>query len=83
MKFLKWLATLVEDQAGNISSKRIGLFWCMYILTKSVQQPVVNDVVIYTVALLAFGFAGLSVPEWFNTLRNKNEQNKTVPEVPV
>jgi hypothetical protein len=78
VKFIRWLATIVEDQAGSISSKRIGLFWCLYILHRAVEQPVVNDVVIYTIAVLSFGFAGLTVPEWFSNLKKqKNIQDNT------
>ena len=81
MKFFLWAATIIEDTKGSISSKRIGLFWCMVILHRAVVQPVVNEMVIYTVAVLAFGFAGLTVPEWFNTLRSKkNIQDNTATD---
>lgn len=75
MKFLKWIATLIEDKAGSISSKRIGFFWCLWMLSRAIEQPVVNEIVIWAVVGLAFGLAGLTIPEWFNTIK---KDNKTV-----
>jgi hypothetical protein len=69
MKFLKWIATLVEDKAGSISSKRIGFFWCLWMLSRAIEQPVVNEIVIWAVVGLAFGLAGLTLPEWFSKLK--------------
>ena len=71
MKLIKWLATLVEDKAGSISSKRIGFFWCLWMLSRAVQQPDVNEIVIWAVVGLAFGLAGLTLPEWFSKLKQE------------
>jgi len=71
MKFLNWLKTLVEDKEGSISSKRIGFFWCLFMLSKTISQPAVNDVVIYGIVGLAFGLVGLTIPEWFSKIPNK------------
>jgi len=73
MKFFRWIASVVEDKAGSISSKRIGFFWCLWMLSRSVTQPGINEIVLYTIAGLAFGLAGLTIPEWFNTIKNKPE----------
>lgn len=70
MKFILWLATLVEDKAGSISSKRIGFFWCLWMLSRAIEQPVTNEIVIYAIVGLAFGLAGLTLPEWFSTIKN-------------
>jgi hypothetical protein len=72
-----WLATFIEDKQGSISAKRIGMFICLYILNKAVNQPVANEIAIYTIAALAFAFAGLTIPEWFSDLslsKNKEKQ---------
>jgi hypothetical protein len=69
MKFIKWIASLIEDKAGSISSKRIGFFWCLWMLSRAVTQPGINEIVLYTIAGLAFGLAGLTVPEWFSNIK--------------
>ena len=71
MKFFKWIATLVEDKAGSISSKRIGFFWCLWMLSRAVTQPDINEIVIYAIVGLAFGLAGLTLPEWFSNIKNQ------------
>lgn len=73
MKLIKWIATLVEDKAGSISSKRIGFFWCLFMLSRAVTQPQVNEVVIWGIVGLAFGLVGLTIPEWFSNIKNKKE----------
>ena len=70
MKFIKWIASLVEDKAGSISSKRVGFFWCLWILYRAVHQPQVNEIVIWAVVGLAFGLAGLTLPEWFSNIKS-------------
>lgn len=75
MKLIKWLATLVEDKAGSISSKRIGFFWCLWMLSRAINQPEVNEIVVWAIVGLAFGLVGLTIPEWFNKL-NKTETLK-------
>lgn len=69
MKFFKWIATAIEDKAGTISSKRIGFFWCLFMLQRVSANPAANEIVVYTVAGLAFGLAGLTIPEWFSNLK--------------
>lgn len=69
MKFIKWIATLVEDKAGSISSKRIGFFWCLWMLSRAVEQPQVNEIVVWAIVGLAFGLVGLTIPEWFSNLK--------------
>ena len=66
MKVLLWLASTLEDQAGSISTKRIGFFWCLWMLSRAIKQPDVNEVVIWAIVGLAFGLAGLTIPEWFS-----------------
>jgi hypothetical protein len=71
MKFIKWIASLIEDKSGSISSKRIGFFWCLWMLSRAIEQPVVNEIVIWAVVGLAFGLAGLTLPEWFSTIKKE------------
>jgi len=79
-KFFLWLATLIEDKQGSISSKRVGMFICLFILNKAINQPISNEIAIYTIAALAFAFAGLTIPEWFSDLsKNKIQQKNTTP----
>jgi len=73
-KFFIWLGTVIEDKAGVISSKRVGFFICLFILYHAVKNPVANEIAIYTVAALAFGLAGLTMPEWFSKLKEKEEK---------
>jgi len=68
MKFIKWIGTVIEDKAGDVSAKRVGFFICLAILYKAMGQPEANELVVWTVALLAFGCIGLTVPEWFSKI---------------
>ena len=69
-KFFIWIGTMFEDKAGVVSSKRVGFFICLFILYHAVKNPVANEIAIYTVAALAFGLAGLTMPEWFGNIKN-------------
>ena len=69
MKFLKWIGTVIEDKNGSISSKRVGFFWCLLILGRAASQRDINEIVIWGVVGLAFGLAGLTIPEWFSQLK--------------
>ena len=71
MKFLRWIASTIEDKAGSISTKRIGFLWCLYMLNKAVKQPEINDIVVYAIVVMALGLAGLTIPEWFAQIRKK------------
>jgi hypothetical protein len=71
MNFIKWLATLIEDKAGSISSKCVGFFWCLWMLSRAINQPTVNEIVVWAIVGLAFGLGGLTIPEWFSTVKNK------------
>lgn len=77
-KFILWIATLVEDKQGSISSKRIGFFWCLWMLSRAIQLSSVNEIAIYAVAGLAFGLAGLTLPEWFSDIKNKNKDETNI-----
>lgn len=69
MKFIKWLATIIEDKSGQISSKRLGFFWCLWMLNRAVIMPGVNEIVVWAVVGLSFGLAGLTIPEWFSNIK--------------
>ncbi len=69
MKLIKWIASIVEDKAGSVSSKRIGFFWCLWMLGRAIEQETVNEIVIWAVVGLAFGLAGLTLPEWFSQIK--------------
>ena len=70
MKFIKWIGSTLEDKRGSVSAKRIGFFWCLWMLNRAAVQPVVNEIVIWAIVGLAFGLAGLTLPEWFSTIKN-------------
>lgn len=70
---IKWLASVIEDKAGTISSKRVGFFWCLWMLSRAIQVPAVNEIVIWAIVGLAFGLVGLTIPEWFSTLSKKQQ----------
>jgi len=71
IKLLRWLASLVEDKRGAISHKRIGFFWCLWMLSRATKIPDVNEIIIWAIVGLAFGLAGLTIPEWFSNINNK------------
>lgn len=66
-----WIQTVIEDKAGAISSKRIALFWGMFILQRLSTQQNPNEIMIYTMAALVLGLAGLTIPEWFSSLKKQ------------
>ncbi|WP_159522889.1 hypothetical protein [Sunxiuqinia indica] len=66
VRMVKWIATVVEDKAGSISSKRVGFFWCLWMLNRAAVNTQINEIVIYAIVGLAFGLVGLTVPEWFS-----------------
>lgn len=73
-KIFRWLGTALEDKAGSISSKRLIMFWGMYVLTKMSNNPTANEALIWPVIALILGAAGITIPEWFSKLKsNKNE----------
>lgn len=71
LKFIKWLGTLVEDKTGSISHKRIGFFYCLWMLDRCAKNPHINEVIVWAIVGLAFGLAGLTIPEWFSDLKKK------------
>ena len=71
--FLKWVGSVIEDRKGNISSKRVGFFWCLWMLNRTVSQTEVNEVVIWGIVGLAFGLVGLAIPERLATIKKENE----------
>ena len=74
LKFIKWIASIIEDRAGAISSKRIGFFWCLWMLNRAAVQPQINEIVIWGIVGLAFGLAGLTIPEWFSNIKKSNDE---------
>lgn len=71
-KLFTWLGTVVEDKSGSISSKRVGFFWCLFMLNRTVGMPAVNEIVVWAIVGLAFGLVGLTIPEWFSNLKKDN-----------
>lgn len=82
MKFIKWLGTLIEDKRGSISHKRIGFFWCLWMLERTSKQPVINEIWLWAIVGLAFGLAGLTIPEWFDKVQS-TATKKTTEETSV
>lgn len=76
IKLLIWIGSTVEDKRGSVSAKRIGFFWCLWMLSRAVMQPVINEIVIYAIVGLAFGLAGLTLPEWFSNIKNNAKNNQ-------
>jgi len=69
-EFFKWLGSVIADKKlGGISSKRVGFFWCLWILSRAVDTPNVNEMVIWAVVGLAFGLAGLTIPDALGKLK--------------
>jgi len=76
-KLFIWLGTVIEDKAGSISSKRVGFFWCLWILSRAIEQPEANEVAIWAVVGLAFGLVGLTIPEWFSKISKSGNNANT------
>jgi hypothetical protein len=72
-KFFKWLGTAVEDQNGGVSSKRLIMYWSMFLLTKMSTNVAANEELIWPIVALIFGLAGVTIPEWFNKIGKKDE----------
>lgn len=70
-KFFKWIGSVVEDKQGSVSSKRVGFFWCLWMLNRAVYQPEINEIVVWAIVGLAFGLIGLTIPEWYSNLMKK------------
>ena len=80
-KLVKWLASAIEDKKGSISSKRLGFYYCLFVLGRAINNPSINEVAIYTFAGLAFGLAGLTIPEWFTNIKsNQGGKNNPNPD---
>lgn len=77
--FFRWIGGAFEDKAGHVSSKRLGFYWCLWMLNRAVYQPNINEIVVWAVAGLAFGLVGLTIPEWFSQLK-KNKYGTTTSE---
>lgn len=74
MKFIYWIASVIEDKRGSISSKRIGFFYCLFMLNRAIKQPQINEIIIWGIVGLAFGLAGLTIPEWFSNIKKSNDE---------
>lgn len=72
-KFFQWLGTAIQDQNGNISSKRLVMYWAMYLLSTMAKNLEANKDLVWPVVALIFGLAGVTIPEWFNKIGKKNE----------
>lgn len=71
-KLFTWLASSIEDKRGAVSSKRLGFFWCLFMLNRTVGMPDVKEIVVWAIVGLAFGLVGLTIPEWFSNLKKDN-----------
>ena len=84
LKFWSFMSGILEDQGGQASSKRVVMLGAFLLLAKISLESmnpgkVVDTNVFFTIAILIFGLAGLSIPEWFS---NKGEKPKP-PAPPV
>lgn len=70
-KFFMWLATVVEDKAGAISSKRVGFFFTLWIINNAMKNPEATGSLIWPLIVLAAALAAVTLPEWFSNLKNK------------
>ena len=68
-QFIKWIAGSVEDKAGHVSSKRLGFYYCLWMLNRAVYQPDVNEMVVWAIVGISLGLVGLTIPEWFSNLK--------------
>lgn len=78
MRFLEKLGTLFMDKAGDVSSKRVGMFWLMYLLFLLVRGSLlgntINSDVLYIVGgLLAFSMGAIT-SEFISFISQNNKK---------
>lgn len=71
---LKWASTAVEDKAGSVSSKRLGFYFSLWMLKVMITSPDANSELVWPLIVLIAGLAGLTLPEWFSKLKNKQNE---------
>lgn len=74
MKFINWLAKLLQDEHGNPSSKRFVGIICALSLCVAMFVPIDlqhHGTLINAVALLAFGGLGLSSVDKFTAVKKQ------------
>jgi hypothetical protein len=71
MKFFTWIKGAFEDQAGTASSKRVILYWSMFLLTymvtKSIGGVPINMEVFWGIVGLVLAGLGLVTSEFFKS----------------
>lgn len=75
MKAIKWLASLVEDKVGSVSTKRILALWAMWVLQKAYQTPGFESSLIWPLIVLIAALVGATLPEWFSKLKTSKDEN--------
>lgn len=68
LRFIKWLGSALEDQAGAMSGKRIGFYILLYQFCEELDKVPFDIQRAATVALLAITLYGLTIPEWFSKI---------------
>lgn len=66
---LRWLATLVEDKSGSVSTKRILALWAMWVLQEAYSTPGFKMEFAWPLIVLIAALVGATLPEWFSKLK--------------
>lgn len=79
--FIKWFAGFFEDKVGTASSKRLILYWAMFLLTymttKGMNGIPVNMEMYWTITGLILAGLGMVTSEFFKTKPFINASNQT------
>lgn len=70
-----WLASLVEDKAGSVSTKRILALWAMWVLQNAYKTPGFENSLIWPLIVLIATLVGATLPEWFSKLKSGSNEN--------
>lgn len=81
MKLVKWLAGLLEDQAGGASSKRLVMYIFVFIFWMQVKADIngaeIDPQILYaTIGVILFCIGAVTA-EFFNGMKNTNTKTTT------
>ncbi len=72
---IRWAASLIEDKAGSVSTKRLLALWAMWVLDRTYKHPELYDqTLIWPLIVLISAAAAITLPEWFSNLKTKKDE---------
>lgn len=81
MKLIKWLAGLLEDQAGSASSKRLVMYIFVFIFWMQVKADIagadIDSQILYATIGVILWCIGAVTLEFFNGMKTTNTKTTT------